>query len=147
MGTTRRTGASLSGFPSSRRADSTSWRSGPRCRAAAPARPPCGSTPVDLEVRGGKRQTHTPGEPLRDLLRRQTESLRNEALRNGGDVPAHELDRVARLQRLVEIHAAAHPASSARRWSVAVAFGVTLLLSSVLLFVRVPETDVELDLR
>lgn len=87
------------------------------------------------------------GDPLRELLRRQTESLRDEALRSGGDVPAPDLDRVTRLQRLVEVHAAAHPAPPARRWPLGVAFGLTLLLSSVLLFARVPETDVELDLK
>jgi hypothetical protein len=88
-----------------------------------------------------------PGDAVRDLLGRRVESLRSEALSNGGEVPAEDLDRVARLQRLLEIHAATHPAPAARRWPLAAAFGVTLMISSALLFLRVPETDVDLDLR
>ncbi len=99
------------------------------------------------DSRAGKREARAAGDPLRDLLRRRAESLRGEALRSGGEAPAEGLDHVARLQRLLEIHAAAHPAPVPRRWPLAVAFGLTLLVSSVLLFLRVSETDVDLDLR
>jgi len=86
-------------------------------------------------------------DQLRDLLRRQAEAASAEAVRAGGEVAAERVEALGRLARLVEIRQAAQPPRARRRWPAAVALGTTLLVVSVLLFARVPETEIELDLK
>lgn len=85
-------------------------------------------------------------DQLRDLLRRQAEAASAEAVGAGGEVAAERVEALGRLARLVEIRQAAQPPRARRRWPAAVALGTTLLVVSVLLFARVPETEIELDL-
>jgi hypothetical protein len=82
---------------------------------------------------------------LRHLFFGRARSVSDEAIRNDGDVPAEAVERLHRLARLVEICEAAQPPPPRRQWPVAALLVGTLLLVSVLLFARVPETEVELD--
>ena len=84
--------------------------------------------------------------PLRDLLCQQSKELREEAIRTGGQISAQQVEALERLARLVSIFDAAHPPTR-RKWPMATALGVTLLIVSVLLFARVSETEIELELR
>jgi hypothetical protein len=80
---------------------------------------------------------------LRKELRRQTKTLGDQALQTGGRVSQAELDEVARLARLVEIHDSAHR----NRRTLVIMLGSALLIVGILAFVRVRSTQVELDLR
>lgn len=86
----------------------------------------------------------SPGDNPREVLKRQAEAAAEE-LRGGADVPPEQIERLQRLQLLVEAYDATHPPAR-RRWPVAVVFVATLLGCSVLLFVRRRETDIQLDL-
>lgn len=86
------------------------------------------------------------GDKLRDLLRRQTQAVTDEALRSGGQVAPEKLESLASLARLVELRQAAEPPVKRRRWPVILVFAGTLLIFSVLFFARLTETEVELDL-
>jgi hypothetical protein len=85
-------------------------------------------------------------DQLRELLRRQVQAAGDEAIHSGGQVPAEQVEALGRLARLVEIHQAAQPARVRKRWPVALLFLATLLVVSILLFARVRETEIELDL-
>ena len=85
-------------------------------------------------------------DQLRELLRRQVQAAGDEALHSGGQVPAEQVEALGRLARLVEIHQAAQPPRVRKRWPVAALFSATLLVVSILLFARVRETEIELDL-
>ena len=90
-----------------------------------------------------------PGETrdqLRDLLGRQARAAGDEAVRSGGQVSAEHLESLGRLARLIELHEAAHPAAGRRRWPVVAVLAFTLLVVSLMLFARVSETEIELDL-
>lgn len=82
---------------------------------------------------------------LRDLLNRQAKAASEEAVRSGGQVPGEQIEALERLARLVELCDAAQPRTR-QRWPVIVALAGTLLIVSVLLFARVAETDIELDM-
>jgi hypothetical protein len=84
------------------------------------------------------------GNNPRDLLRQQAEAAA-DALRAGAEVSAEQVERLHRVQHVVEVYDATHP-SPLRRWPVAAVFLATLIGCSVLLFVRRGETDVRLDL-
>lgn len=86
------------------------------------------------------------GDQLRDLLRRQVQAAGDEAVRSGGEIPADRVEALGRLARLVEIHQAAQPPRVRKRWPGALLFLTTLLVVSILLFARVRETEIELDL-
>jgi hypothetical protein len=90
--------------------------------------------------------TEATADQLRELLRRQVQAAGEEAIHSGGQVPAEQVEALGRLARLVEIHQAAQPARVRKRWPVALLFAATLLVVSILLFARVRETDIELDL-
>jgi len=83
---------------------------------------------------------------FRDLLRRQVRAASEEALRADGAVSPEQLSRLESLARLVEIAEAARPPALRKRWPLAAALGSTLLVVSMLLFARVRETEIELDL-
>ena len=84
------------------------------------------------------------GNNPRDLLRQQAEAAA-DALRAGAEVSAEQVERLRRVQHVVEAYDATHP-SPRRRWPVAAVFLATLIGCSVLLFVRRGETDIRLDL-
>jgi hypothetical protein len=85
-------------------------------------------------------------DQLRDLLRRQVQAASDETIHSGGQVSADQVEALSRLARLVEIHEAAQPARRRKRWPAALLFGGALLVVSILLFARVRETEIELDL-
>jgi hypothetical protein len=83
---------------------------------------------------------------LRNLLQQKAKAVGQEAAQSGGVVPAEQSEELGRLARLVEVYSNAHPPAPPPRWPLGVALGVTLLAASVMLFVRVSETEVELEL-
>jgi hypothetical protein len=84
-------------------------------------------------------------DALRERLRRKAEET-GRAAEADGDVPPDALDSLSRLARLVEIRERATPPVPPARWPVATLLAGALLLVSLLLFLRVSETDVELEL-
>lgn len=81
---------------------------------------------------------------LRALLHARAETAHQRALENGGAVPADELDELERLNRLIALLEDVRGPRRRKRWPVAAALGATLLVASILLFARVPATDIEL---
>lgn len=90
--------------------------------------------------------TQSDRDQLRDLLLQRVEAASKEAVRSGGQVPAEEVEALGRLARLVDLNEAVRQPPARRRWPVVLALGVTLMLVSLLLFVRVAETEIELDM-
>jgi hypothetical protein len=85
------------------------------------------------------------GEKLKELLRKQLQSARDEALRHNGEVPPDRAQALAHLATLVDLYQKYQPGKR-RQWSTLIALASTLLIVSLLLFVRVRETEIELDL-
>lgn len=83
---------------------------------------------------------------LRDLLSKNAKILSEEAAESGGKVSQSRLEDLDRLARLVEIRSAAEAPVPRSRWPIAVMLVITLVVVSLLLFARVPETEIELDL-
>lgn len=81
---------------------------------------------------------------LRDLLRQRAAEVAAEVAQDGGPVPAEKLEQLERISRLVELCGGEAP-KPRRRWPMAVVVGGTLVLVSLLLFTRVAETEIELD--
>ncbi len=86
-------------------------------------------------------------EPLRKLLDAKAKALQDEAIRSNGSIPAEELEALRRLSSLVEISEAARPAPPRRHWPLIALFATTLIIASILLFVRRESTEIELNLR
>jgi len=86
-------------------------------------------------------------DQLRELLHAQAKTLQDEAIRSGGSVPAEALEGLRRLSSLVEISDATRPAPPRRHWPLIALFAATLIVASVLLFVRRESTEIELNLR
>jgi hypothetical protein len=84
-------------------------------------------------------------DPLRALLHRKVRELSDGALERGGEIPADQLDAVNRLARLLEVRDKSF-AAPLPRWRIAMILAATLVLVSALLFLRVPTTEVELQL-
>ena len=85
-------------------------------------------------------------DQLHGLLERQAQAASDEVIDSGGQVSADQVEALSRLARLVEICQAAQPARQRKRWPPALLFVGTLLIVSTLLFARVRETEIELDL-
>jgi hypothetical protein len=83
---------------------------------------------------------------LRTLLRARANALQAEAIRSGGSIPPEQLEALQRLAGLAEIYDAAKPAPTRRRWPLIAVFAFTLIIASILLFVRRWSTEIELDL-
>jgi hypothetical protein len=83
---------------------------------------------------------------LRELLDAKAKALQDEAIRSGGSIPAEELEALRRISSLVEISDAARPAPPRRHWPLIALFATTLIIASVLLFVRRESTEIELNL-
>jgi hypothetical protein len=85
-------------------------------------------------------------DQLRDLLRQQADAASDEAAHSGGNISSERVDELRRLAHLVEICEAAQPRPARKRWPLILALGSTLLIVSILLFARIAETEIELDL-
>ncbi len=107
---------------------------------------PISFTPTVDQARTGPRTGVSKGAELRDLVRRQATQARDRALDNDGRISAEATDELERLARLVEIVEQTEAPSKRPRWPVAVVLVLTLGVMSVLLFVRVPSTNVVIDL-
>src|SRR5260370_41708012 len=81
-------------------------------------------------------------DPVRELLRQQSTALADKVV-GGESLSAEEIAALGLLARLIEIRNATEPPR--RNWWAACALASTLGIVSLLLFARVPETDVELD--
>lgn len=84
------------------------------------------------------------GDRLRELVARRANAISEQALR-AGEVSPEDVEALGRLARLAEICDAVRPPARRKRWPIAALLAVTLLAVSVLLFVRMPETQIELD--
>jgi len=82
-------------------------------------------------------------DSAREYLERESAGLAAKAAR-GEPIAAGEVDDLNRLARLIEIRDAAAPRR--RAWWPAGAFAGALAIVSALLFARVAETDIEVDL-
>ncbi|MHA4808845.1 hypothetical protein ACX0G9_12095 [Flavitalea flava] len=85
-------------------------------------------------------------DKLRDLLYRQAKALYDEAVQTGGQVLPDKLESLEHLQRLVNLYSSSAPPARRKRWPVIAILAATLAIVSVLLFARVPATEIELDL-
>lgn len=81
---------------------------------------------------------------IRALLAQRTKDIASEVARADGRITDEEFEALNRLARLAEIQDEAH-SRSRPRWPVIATFAGTLVILSVLLFARVPQTDIELD--
>jgi hypothetical protein len=82
---------------------------------------------------------------IKELLRRQTLQLTEQALASGGEISSEQIASIERLARLNEVLKATK-SPLRKRWPAAIVYGLTLLLVSALLFWHVPETAIEADL-
>ncbi len=87
-----------------------------------------------------------PDDRLRALLKERAQAVSDEAFENGGHVSEEHVADLERLGRLVKVYELAQEPPRRKRWPMAAALGATLLIASLLLFARVPRTDVELEL-
>ena len=85
-------------------------------------------------------------ESLRQLLLDRTAAAVEKAVRSGGEIPEDEVEALGRLARLVKHRKAVEALQPRRPWVLVVLCASTLLIASVLLFARVPETEVELEI-
>jgi hypothetical protein len=85
-------------------------------------------------------------EKLRDLLDQRLRQVCDETLQPDGKISHEDLEALDRLARLLEISGIAQKVSPRKRWPLMVALGLTLLIVSILLFARVSQTEIELDL-
>jgi len=82
-------------------------------------------------------------DQVREYLERESGALAAKAAR-GESIAADQVDALNRLARLIEIREAAAPRR--RAWWAAGAFAGGLVIVTALLFARVAETDIEVDL-
>jgi hypothetical protein len=85
-------------------------------------------------------------ETLRRLLVDRTSAAVEKAVTSGGEIAEDDVAALGRLARLVELRKAAEPQQPRQLWPLLVLGGSTLLVASVLLFARVTETEVELEI-
>ena len=87
------------------------------------------------------------GAKLRLLLSEKTRSMTDEALRSNGEVSPEKIDSLKRLAQLVDIGNAANIWVSHKRWSFALLLLISSSIISILIFARVFETEIELNLQ
>jgi hypothetical protein len=83
---------------------------------------------------------------LRNLVYARARALQTEAIRSGGSISPEQFEELRQLAGLAGIYDAAQPVPPRRRWPVIALFVFTLVLVSILLFVRRRSTEIELDL-
>ena len=82
---------------------------------------------------------------LRQLLVQRTAAAVDAARARDGEVSPTELESLERLSRLLDLRDKVAPKVPQRPWTVAIVLVLTLLLLSVLLFVRPHRTAIELE--
>jgi hypothetical protein len=78
-------------------------------------------------------------------LLREAAALAQEMESSQGQVPAWRIRALEEVARLLEICRAAQPPPARERWPVVAVIGVTLVIATVLFFVRVRATEIELN--
>jgi len=87
-------------------------------------------------------------DELRRLVRARSLAVSESALQSGGQVPADAVQELDRLVKLIDLRAKVEPAPPQQRsWYIAALLATTLLVVSVLLFARVSETAIELEVK
>jgi hypothetical protein len=86
------------------------------------------------------------GDELPELLLQQAKAASEDAIEAGGQISAEQLEALERLSRLAMISRDAQSLQSRKRWPLGIVLGLTLLIVSILLFARVSQTEIELDL-
>ena len=82
---------------------------------------------------------------LQRLLKAKSAAARESALQAGGAVSREQMAEIEQLSRLLELERSGQPAPPKRAWLLAALLGGTLIVVSVLLFARVRETAIELE--
>lgn len=85
------------------------------------------------------------GDQLRGLLDRQIQSVSKTLHQANENVSDDQIKSIESLMKLIIMHDTIKP--SRKRWPAAALFGFVLLTLSVLLFCRVSQTEIELDLQ
>jgi hypothetical protein len=89
---------------------------------------------------------NAPDAELKRLIEAKSAAVTAAALRDGGNVSQADVDDLDRLTRLLELQAPSAATVFQRRWHMAVLLVGTLIAVSVLLFARVRETAIELEI-
>ena len=89
---------------------------------------------------------HIEQQKLQKLLSQKANALSEEAIRAGGKIDVSQLEELERLERLVKAQASASKPRRKMQWSFLFVFIATLLIVSLLLFMRVSTTDIELKI-
>ncbi len=84
-------------------------------------------------------------DQLRALLFKQAKDLRDEAIKDSGQLSSEQIKNLERLERLVVIYDIAKGDSPRKRWPMVALLVGTLIIVSLLLLARVSETDIELN--
>lgn len=82
-------------------------------------------------------------EPLRELLKRELDAMAAEAAKSDSSISAERVEMLNHLSKLVEVRDSLQP--KPRNWWPPLILVVTLVITSVLLFARVRETEIELE--
>jgi hypothetical protein len=104
-------------------------------------------TPGASVLSGRARRTRNEeGNPLRTLLYREVKAATERTIQASGQVSLDQVEGLSRLARLVDISEAAYQSRARHLWTVLAAIAVTLGIISLLFFVRVRETSIEMQL-
>jgi hypothetical protein len=82
-------------------------------------------------------------DPLRELLDRQLSAFCAKAGHKDASISSDEMESIAHLARLIALRDSMRP--KRRNWPAAIVLAGTLAIVSVLLFARIGETEIELD--
>jgi hypothetical protein len=82
---------------------------------------------------------------LQRLLEDGAAAAARRAVDENGEISQDELDRLARLARLIEIRSTVAPRDPPRVWPIAAIALGTVIVVTILLFARIGETEIELD--
>jgi hypothetical protein len=82
-------------------------------------------------------------DPLRELFKRELDAFAVESTRTEGIISSGRIETLTGLAKLIETRDSLQP--KPRNWWAALVLLVTLVVASVLLFARVGETEIELD--
>src|SRR5437588_481334 len=94
--------------------------------------------------------TRNSKDALEELLRGEVERLSQETLQNSGQVSQPQMDAIANLMKLIEIRKSLNISKSSAfllRWTAPLLLVTTLAIATLLLFIHVRRTEIELDVR
>ena len=86
-------------------------------------------------------------QKLRKYLHSEAQRLGAEAYQNPEALSEEALERLERLERVVKLHESTGPKIKPKRWPTIVLLAAASLLISLLLVLRVPSTEIELEAR